>query len=186
MSKQEEKIAKIKKSCKTTKTVINVVKVILIVAFILCVTGGILCFALKDKINPAIVEGMANGTVTFKVSDFETNGIIHLEVMIDKAVAEGAYAEVFGVFCIVGAIAIVVLLFFFAQFAKIFDIIQASETPFSKEVLSKLKKAFIVFVVMMALLIDPGVAIFVGLSFWCVYNIMDYGTVLQTEVDETL
>ena len=60
------------------------------------------------------------------------------------------------------------------------------ETPFSESVMGRLKTSFIIMTVVLTLFVGIGPGVIGGLFMWCVYSILDYGKVLQTEVDETL
>jgi len=186
MTNQTVKLTKVKKSCATAKKVLKVLKILLMVGIICSMVGAVICFALHDKIDSAMAQAVAAGTVTIDYEDFNIGGIIRMEGEAQQAIEAGYYAYVFGACCIAGAIVTAFSKLIVNKFYQIFEIIETSETPFSEDVTGKLRKVFIVLVVLVALFVDPGVALFMGLAFWCVYTIMDYGIALQQEVDETL
>ena len=68
---------------------------------------------------------------------------------------------------------------------NVFTTIENSETPFNENVLNKVKIAGIL-VTILTFAKSLGIAVKVGLSFWCVYCILDYGVELQKNEDETL
>lgn len=182
MREQEMKLEKVKKSCQTAKSVTKVMQIILVVGCILCLVGAAIVFAMRDSVNAAIAANEAS--VSFK--NITANGIIGLDVDVADFIAEGMYAEVCMIYCIVGAVYTFFCSIIFRMISKVFVIIEQSETPFSDEVVKKLKKAFIVIVVVTGLFVGVGTALLTALFLWCIYCILDYGITLQAEVDETL
>ena len=52
--------------------------------------------------------------------------------------------------------------------------------------MGRLKTSFIILTVVVVIFVGLGAGVIAGLLLWCIYSILDYGKVLQTEVDETL
>lgn len=187
MNKQEMKLEKVKKSCDTTRKVLTAIRGIMIACVILCVVGAILCQCFAKDINTELPKAIADGKATFNATDIELfNGVVNFDIKMQSLIDENRYALLFTCYCIAGAVAVAVVIVILSLFIKIFKTILASETPFSEDVLTKLKTVFIVTVVLVALISDLGAALFLGLTFWCIYTVIDYGAVLQMEVDETL
>lgn len=186
MSNQNNKLEQVKRSCAITQKVLTVVKVIFIVASIFFIIGTTSCFVARDYLNDKVSDAVESGKMNVEAANFELGGVLTFYANADESFAAGKYAEVFAGYCIIGLVITVVLAGIITQFAKIFAIIEKSETPFCEEVLNKLKRVFIVLVVFIGLFSSIGNAFFLGLFLWCVYTILDYGITLQTEVDETL
>lgn len=182
MREQDLKLAKVKKSCKTAKTVCNVFKIIVLVGAIVCIVGAVVCFCLRDTINATIVSEAAN--VTF--SNIETNGIFQLSFDPHRFVENGLFAQLITVYCSIGAISCFFVAFIFSKIRKIFLMIEKSESPFTENIMKELKKTFIMISVLTALFMGIGSVVIMALVFWCIYCIMDYGTAIQIEIDETL
>lgn len=189
MNEQAKKLEQVKKSCGVAKKVTSVFTNIFRVCAILCIVGCAIMFAYKDKVNSGVAASIeaGKGEINFD-RDLEIGGIVSFSMKADveQLMAEGEYAYIFMMYMAYGAAVLIVLMILFMAFKRIFVIIEESDTPFAKEVLDKLKKAFIFTVVMLALLDGPGSALIAALILWCIYCILDYGAALQTEVDETL
>lgn len=187
MNKQEMKLEKVRKSCSTAQKVITVLRNIMLASIVVCLVGAVLCQCFAKTINAEMPVAIAGGRVSLEETNIDIfDGMINFDVEMQELINEGHYALVFTAYCIAGAVALAAAVVIFNQFIKIFKAILASETPFSEEVLGKLKSAFIVTVVLVALITGLGEAVFMGLTFWCIYTLIDYGAVLQMEVDETL
>lgn len=182
MNEQIIKLEKVKKSCKTAKKITKVITMFLIAVIILCIVGAILCFGFKDSINLAMAKQSEN--LTF--SNVDIGGILRFSVDISGLMAEGKYAEISGIYCIISVIICVICAMVFGILSKVFAFLENSDTPFSETVLKKMKLTFILLVAIMALLIGIGMAAVIGLYFWCIYCILDYGIMLQIEVDDTI
>ena len=186
MRDNEMKLAKVKKSCAISKKVVNVLKVIMLVFLILCAIAAVVVLGFRNQINAEMPAAIANGNVNFDVSDININGIIDLSIPVEMMLERGNYAGVYALTCGYGAGACAIIFAIFATLVNVFKTIEGSDTPFCDLVLSKIKKTFILLVVMTALFTGLGFAAVLGLSFWCVYRIFEYGVALQNEVDETL
>lgn len=186
MRNQATKLAAVKKSCATTKNVINIFKWIFIAIAIICAVAGIVIFANSAVIDTVMAEAAANDELAVRVSDFETNGLLDIHVEVQQALEEGRYALVFGAYTVAATVILVVFAVIMGLIAKVFKVIETSESPFCDSVLKKLRSIFILLVVLTLLFESIGFAVMLALSFWCIYKIMDYGTALQLEVDETL
>lgn len=187
MTEQEKKLEKVKKSCATTKKVIDAVRMILLVGMIACIVGGILCIVFRDKIDHELSARVERGNVKFSVETLSMGGgLLNLDISTREITEEGNYALVSTIYCFCGAVILVVFSVIFGMLSKIFESIETSESPFAKELLQKLRRVFIIFTIVTVWFVSVGFAVILGLSFWCIYGIMDYGITLQTEVDETL
>ena len=68
---------------------------------------------------------------------------------------------------------------------KTFIEIRESDSPYREEILQRIK-ALGILVTLIVLSYSIGNGVVIGLTFWCIYNIYDYGIVLQRNDDETL
>lgn len=182
MREQEKKLKKVKASCKTAQKVTKIFMSLTVVGSVLCIAGAAGLFLFREQINPALAAQSAN--ITF--SDVSIDGILHFDFDVSELITEGLYAQAMAIYCSFAAIVCGFVAFLFGTLRRIFSVLEESESPFSEEVLGKLKAVFILFTVITALFEGIGIAILAGISFWCIYCILDYGTALQTEVDETL
>ena len=99
---------------------------------------------------------------------------------------EHPYSLGFGTYCL--GVSVIVFLFTVVMFliSGTFAIICKSETPFEKKVLKRVLISMIIVSVALAFTAGFGFALIGGLLTWAVYTILDYGRVLQEQVDETL
>ena len=72
------------------------------------------------------------------------------------------------------------------MFINIFKSLAQEETPFSENILKRLRNIFIIITVLIAAYLGVGLCIVGALLLWCIYSILEYGVALQTEVDELL
>lgn len=187
MREQELKLEKVKKSCNTAKKVVGVFKVILIVTSVICFVAGAGIFAFRDKINTEISAGIEAGNGTFDMDDVDVNvGLLSYEFDSKEAIANGEYAEAMLSAIAAGFVVSLMFAVVFILIQKIFKIMDDEETPFSESVLKKMKRVFIALTIIIALEIGLGFGAVLGMVFWCIYNILDYGYALQKEVDEML
>ena len=179
---ENAKIANIKKASGITVKVLNVIKVILIVGIVMCVVGGISVMGIRSKDGKQIEVFGKTITIhnmvdigSLKVDGFDFVEMLDIEDPFTKA---GINCFCAAVICTLALVAVIYLRNTFIEIEK-------SDTPFKAEILSKIRIAGIL-VTVITLSSSIGVAAFVGLSFWCVYCIFDYGMELQKSADETL
>ncbi len=197
MREQEQKLANVKKSCDVVRKVSKVFSVAIIVVAVLTLISGIALMATKDEINSNLVFDQVTRQINI-VGD--TAGFVTMdEVAVDvetglfsfnfdgmKFITQGKFAELFALYCITATVICVCMAGIFITIQKTFEFIKNSETPFDEKVLKRLKAVFVAMTIVLGLLSGLGTAIVSGVIFWSVYCILDYGYVLQTEVDETL
>ena len=186
MTNQELKLTKVKKSCAVIQKVLLVLRILAAVAAAVCLIVGIACAVMSKEIDSELPKAVEEGKVSVDIDEFEINGIINLEVTMNEALEEGRYAFVFASSCAMGVLACALIFIVLSQFNAIFKTIEQSETPFCEEVSAKLKKIFIGIAIFFLLFESLGCAAIMALTFWVIYNLFDYGTALQIEVDETL
>ena len=68
---------------------------------------------------------------------------------------------------------------------KTFIEIRESDSPYREEILQRIK-ALGILVTLIVFSYSIGNGVIIGLTFWCIYCIYDYGIVLQRNDDETL
>lgn len=185
MTNQEMKLQKIKKSCETTKKVLNIVRVIFIAFMVICIVCGIGVFAMSNDVNTEIAKQVEAGNANIDMN-ISFGGLFHVDTNMEKAISQGRYAFAIGSTCAIAGGLLLMVVIVTNQLIKIFTIIGTSESPFSDEVIRKLKKIFIILAVFELLFVEVGAAVLMALIFWCILNIFEYGATLQTEVDETL
>ena len=179
---ENTKIQKIKKSAETTAKVLKVIKTIILVGMICCIVGGVFTMLIqRDELGtfsvlgrPITIHGMVD-IENINVSGFEFLNMLNIE---NPFILAGLNCLVAAAFCLV---AFIVVTFIRNAFLEI----ETSETPFTKSVMKHIKIAGIL-VVIMVCTVSIGYAVVVGLTFWCIYNIFDYGMELQEAADETL
>jgi hypothetical protein len=180
---ENTKIERIKKSAGVTAKVLNVIKTILIVGLVLAFVGGIsvMCFRIGDEGKSIEVFGkkiVVHNMVSFgdlSVESFDFVNMFDIEDPFLKA----------GVNCFFAAFMIVMVLVCVILIRKTFTTIEKSDTPFTPEVLRRIRITGIL-VTIIVLSASIGIAAVVGLTFWCIYTIFDYGVELQKDADETL
>ncbi len=179
---ENKKITNIKKASGVTAKVLNVIKVILIVAIVLCIVGGISVMVVRTSDGEKIE--LFGKTITVHnmvdLGDLQVKGFDFVEMLGIESPFRKAGVNCFcaAAICALALVAVIYLKDTFAEIEK-------SETPFKPEILSKIKVTGIL-VTIITSASSIGVAAIVGLSFWCVYCIFDYGLELQKSADETL
>ncbi len=207
MNAKTEKIARIKKSCKIGMIICRILSIICIVGAVASLIGMITMLVVPDT----ILEGASVATGDAYASVQEDLSLTESDITIDDltndagGIALGPFAEESGlpgmanpflkeasfstqilfvtifaaVLCALGA-------FIWFLFSQVFSVIQKEESPFADTVMNKLKINFILLTVMLGISIGIGAAAVAAFLFWCIYNIFDYGRLLQVESDETL
>jgi len=188
MTTQETKLEQVKKSCHIASNVAKAIKIILTVGAILCLVATAVIAMYRSQIDPKIAAAIAGGQGEFftngELGDF---GIVSMDLDVEEYLVKGEYSIVIILYCAYAAIMCGITLIIFSIIGKVFSLIEKSATPFSEEVLVKLRRSFIALTVWCLLVTDSiGATAIMGLALWCVYCILDYGTTLQIEVDETL
>lgn len=189
MREQELKLEKVKKSCNTAKKVVGIFKTIMIVASVICFVAAACVFAFRSEINTEIAKQVSErGEETvFSISDIDIHtGLFYYQSDMHELIEEGNYAEAIVTAVVCAGVAVLAFAIIFTLIQKIFKIMDNEETPFCDSVLRKIKKVFIALAVIIGLEIGIGFGAILGLVFWCIYSILDYGYALQKEVDELL
>ena len=182
----ELKLENVKKSCKIAKNVMKACMILLSVCSVVALVSAIIVMLNKDFINQNIDVLKANG-FDIHVGELQVGGMLQLSTEdISQKLEAGQLAEVCTIMCAVATAGTVILAVIFGLFTSVFKTIEISESPFAEAVIKKLKKTFIAIAVAIAIFVGLGEALLAALLLWCVYTILDYGFVLQTEVDETL
>lgn len=188
MENQEMKLQKIKKSCKVSATILKVFSIIVLVLAVAFFTGATLMLANAQKVNNYLVSD-ESGDVGESL--IETFGDVEMESSIDalqEFMDDCKYPIVMicASYLYILGIALVVVLIALSILRKVFVVIYESGTPFSVEVLKKLKKVFIFITIFMFLTTGGIMAIITAMILFCIYNIFSYGVSLQELSDETL
>ena len=197
MREQEQKLANVKKSCDVVRKVCKIFGIIMIVVAVIMIVGGIVLLAAKNQINSNLVFDSAAGQIKIvgDASDFISLDDVTIDIETGffsfdydgmGLIREGKFGELFALYCFTGALVCAVMAGIFITIQKTFEFIKNSETPFDEKILKRLKAVFVAMTIVFALLSGIGTAIISGVIFWSIYCIIDYGYVLQTEVDETL
>lgn len=202
MNEQAKKINRVMKCCKIVKIISKVIQITLMVGAGLCLIGVLLmAFTPADKLIEENKNGnltmnyKVNETVTFKIADIGSDDFefVRPESSIDslnQALKNADDPTLFkflsisyiGIGLIALSVASVIMLFINQTFATIIK----DQTPFSKNVLKKLKITFILLTIISFVTLGIGITILVGFCCFALYTIIDYGSVLQIESDETL
>lgn len=182
---KEKKLEQVRKSCNVGKIIISVLKVITIVSAILCLIGGILVFAQRDKVNE-MMSNATNSGVEIDKKDMVLNGFVQLDLDFTSTVEDGRYDVMILVEIAIGLVACVFAAIIFGIVENMLKVVIESESPFSEAVIKRFKVLFITITVLVAICTGAGTAAATGLVLWCIYTIFDYGYAIQTEVDETL
>ena len=180
---ENSKIEKIKKSAGITAKVLKAVSIILMVGMILAMVGGIttMCLRVGDEGKTVEVFGKSitvHGMVNFADLSIHRFDILEGLDIQDPFILAGLNCFCAAVICALAMVAVILL-------KRTFTSIETSDTPFKPEILQKIRLTGIL-VTIITLTSSIGIAAIVGLTFWCLYCIFDYGTELQKDADETL
>ena len=185
MNTQNQRLEVMRKRCKTSSKVVGIIQIIGIIGVVCSLLGVVIGIAMKDTINEQLAQAVASGQVT--VENFQLGGgALRFVVNFQEAFKEGSYAIPLAVNCTLAAVFSTVAVVVLALFKSIFNELVKEETPFSDKVLGKLKTCFIIIALVLLGFVGVGPGVVGALLMWCVYSILEYGKVLQTEVDETL
>ena len=171
---ENTKIEKIKKAAAITAKVLNVIRIFLIVTIILCVFNGVVSMIYQGGVNGSIT--LPNNTVEFYNVTYVT--LVKLLNIADQNAF--AWVRWFAVAVMMSLVLAVVIIL-----RKTFIEIRESDSPYREEILQRIKVLGIL-VTLIVLSYSIGNGVMIGLSFWCIYCIFDYGIVLQKNDDETL
>lgn len=183
MNNEMTKLENVRKSCKTALTVVTVLSWILRVVAGLTLVGAIIMFTMGDKIDEAI---NSNPEIMDNVTISASSGPMDVTVPVEEMIDDGQYAVAFGTLFIFVTVIMILALILFRMISKIFKTILASGSPFEEVVIRTIKKSFIVLTIYVVLLTGLGEGALVGVFFWCIYTIFQYGAQLQKQADETL
>ncbi len=183
MYEQKEKLERVKKSCETSRKIIKVLQIIMIVLAIVTALGAVFCLMNHAKIDLALAPYKDN--ITVSNIDYN-NGFIYFTSDLEHLAKRGHYGQIIGECLGFAAASCLIVSIILGLCKKVFIQVLASDSPFSPEVLRMLKKVFIIVAVAALLIRGFGLALLVGLAFWCVYRIMEYGAALQEEIDDTV
>lgn len=183
------KLEKVKKSCKISKNLSKIIACFVTIGFV-CVTAVIIAFGVigYDKINSEIEKSIESGdaSLVFDFDDVNFNGALQLNLKLNEMVKQGKYAEAISLLCVFVAFVTASVAVVFWMLVSIFKMVAESNTPFTVNILKRLKAVFIMVTVIATLASGIGLGVIVGCIGWSLYSIFDYGFVIQQEIDETL
>lgn len=182
MREQEIKLQKVKKSCSTARKITKGITILLLAAAIICVGAAIGSYVFRDTINPVLAANQHN--LVFE--NMNIGGLVDFDAYVVEMAQNGSYVEALITVCVYGGINCLFLAFVFGSISKVFKSMEISESPFSEDVLKKLKRSFIVLAILTGLVVGVGTGLLLALFLWCIYCILEYGAALQVEVDETI
>ncbi len=185
MKTENGKILKIKKASRVTAKVINAVKWIMIVAGIIMAAALIVVLVKENEINTEIVKSIEAGEGRFEfINEFKI-GFIDLSDHYEARLASEDYARYIMETLIYAIVMVAVGAFVMFELEGIFKFMENNDTPFKQEILRKITYAGISLAIL-ELLSSLALAAIVALVTWCIYNVVDYGCILQSDYDETL
>lgn len=170
--------------------IIKVLQIVAIVGMSLCLISGVLSVigyglgwaSSIYEANPKIGKWGISSNSIFDEIVYDgkyTVEQMYLDGNLDKLMLG------FGFYCVVGFINCIVLFVVLVLFKPLFVVMNNSQTPFTYEILRRLKFAFILIFVMLLLNSVVG-ALITGAILTCVYFIYMYGVKMQEEEDMTL
>lgn len=177
---KEEKviIEKIQKTCKAGATVTSIIKIFCVVMSVVAILGGFFIM-FNTRINGLMEQLIASGELREQDLDALESALLgHMLEEGNFTLVIGAEAVAMGIMLICTA----VILHFVG---KVFKEMRESYSPFQLSVVKNLKVVFIL-VTLLTLSNSLAIALIVGLAFWCVIQIFEYGCELQRQSDETL
>ena len=187
MSEEALKLEKIKNSCNVTAKVALVLEILLSVIAFISLVCVFVCARFQDDIDQTMGEQVAIDMQEDMVQSFQSiGGLFRIVINSGEMIENGHFGMLLALYCLSATILLVMVVIVIDLIRKIFKTIKISETPFSEEVLKKLRRMFIVIAIVLLLMSGVGMALMVGLIGWCIYTILDYGFTLQKQVDEML
>lgn len=183
---ENNKIANIKKASKATETVLKIFESLCGAVAIICLVVVIVIACNKAKINSEAVSNNIS-IENFSFAEKMEFGIFSFDThYVERYLAEGNLAGL-AMFCLgFGALACVLATAFFECVRIIFAALQKSDTPFTKDILRKIKIYGIIIAAGLLAVGQLGMCLVVVLAGWSLYCVFDYGCELQKESDETL
>lgn len=177
MKNQIERLDKVKKSCKVAGTIVTILNVIIWIGTALSFIGSIGCLIARDYITELVNKVPSSVYLNMRIEFFG----LDLEYLPDQNA---------GLALAAGCLIIAIGLLFFAialhHLGKTFKLINKGESPFTEEVTRTMKIAFIMLVIFVFFTSGLIMAVFAAIVLWCIYNIFQYGIILQKESDETI
>ena len=178
-------IAKIKKSCNVGKKISNIFFILAIIGCIAALAGSIVIFSMGSDFETEIQKGIEAGYIT-EGDDFGASSWVNINVgdvsklhsdvpAIQNAIDDHPYAITYGSYCMIGAVACVVISVLMKMISSVFALI--------------IKRVVVIMIAISACMLLTTGAAFAALgaiTTWVVYSIMDYGKTLQIQSDETL
>lgn len=187
MREEMVKLEKVKRSCKTSKVISQIMAGIVSAACVICLVVPIILGVVGiDKVNTEIGKAVESGQATFYVDDVSLNGMIDLQVKVEDMVNNGNYAEAVIAICIFAAVVTAICAVLFWALVSIFKTISVSETPFTEDILRKLRVVFIMIAIIFGMISGFVAFVIAACICWSLYTIFDYGFVIQQEINETL
>lgn len=188
MNNEQNKIERIKKSCRIGKTACRVLKILCIVGAVSGLVGFCLTMAGRTQIDrygeSALIENNGLGLAPdqgLSREDLEDIGFFaHFIPASADLLLQVALVSLYA------AIIAGVTAFLFHLFGQVFDVILREESPFTGAVMKKMRINFVLLAAVVLFTAGFGPAVAAAFLFWCVYNVFDYGCVLQQGADETL
>ena len=182
MNEQMKKLEAVKSRCNTLAKVVGIVEKIFIVITIIVAVIGLVFIIGRNKLNPALEEGISHGYVDYDMS-VRVGNVLGIDNITPQI---GDYAFGIGITCLFSALAVACVVIVLAFIKKIFTVIKEENSPFSEKCLKTIKISFIIITVATLLGRSIGVTVMTGFVLFCIYSIFEYGAALQTEIDETL
>ncbi len=171
---ENTKIEKIKKAAAITAKILTVFKIFLIATIVLCVFNGVTSLLYKGGDSGSFV--LPDNTVIL----YNVTYVTMIKLLNIQNQNGFAWVSWFVVAVMVALVLAVVIIL-----RKTFIDIKESDSPYREEILHRVKILGIL-VTLIVLSYSIGNGIIIGLTFWCVYCIYDYGIELQKNDDETL
>ena len=208
MNSKQEKLERIRKSCRIGQVICRIIRIICIVGAVSAIVGAVLCGVGLGRMEAGGTSPLIVGENGQPLTKEEFDAAIASDPEA-AALAQGGLKDALGsmgslggaatlspdsvsfsgklvLICIFAAVMSAATAFVFVLFGQVFDALIREESPFTETVMKKLRINFIILTVVMLMMIGVFPALIAGFLFWCIYNIFDYGCVLQTESDETL
>ncbi|MCR5094025.1 MAG: hypothetical protein K6B72_08635 [Lachnospiraceae bacterium] len=198
MNTKQEKIERIKKSCRVGKIICRILMILCMVGTVACIAGAILVAVGGDQLaRTGHTSLISNNGESMSIDELNAaiNAELEQNALEERISIAGLSALIprdmsafvkLSIICGAGAVITALFVLAFWLFGQVFDIVLKEESPFTEIVMKKFRFNFILLSVLIAISLGLGAGLIVGFFFWCIYNIFDYGCVLQAESDETL
>lgn len=187
MDNANEKLTRVKKSCRIGRTACNVLKIICLIGAIGALVGFVMVMVARGQVNTdgysSLIEDEDPEVATWEISNDDLRSVGIFAELIPASADDLLKIALVSLFSAVTA-GLAALLFHI--FGQVFYAILNGESPFTEDILKKLKIDFILISLILLFSVGLGSAVVAAFLFWCLYNIFDYGCVLQRDADETL